>query len=130
MLSGSLKLHLSPTLACARQLVEMSSADSGNCAVSFYRKRAGAKQQPWPQNISLQATVPAVQPSDVNSSQVLLCSWHWAPPGNEEEHCISPGIFGEGIESWAGLCESLCSGAAPAISWSSVPLQAVTLCPC
>lgn len=49
MLSGSLKLHLSPTLACVRQLVEMSSADSGNCAVSFYRKRAGVKQQPWPQ---------------------------------------------------------------------------------
>ena len=67
----------------------------------------------------LQATEPASQPSDANSSQVPTALLG-APgrPCNEEKHCSPPGNFGKVPESWAGLCGSLYSGVVTAVSWS------------
>lgn len=48
-----------------------------------------------------------MQPCDANSGQALLRSWHWAWSCNKEKHCFSPGIFGEGMESWQ-TCVGAC----------------------
>lgn len=128
--SDSPKLHFSPTWAFVRQLVEISNADSVNCAEFLFTER----ELEWNSNLGFisirhQFTEPVVQPSDLSSSQVSLLSWLWAQPCNEGRHCFSPGTFGEGMESRAGLHRNLCSGAVTAVSWSSLLLQAVTLFP-
>lgn len=96
----------------------------------FYRKRAEWKQQPWPQKYWVsRLTVPAVQPSDVNSSQVIACSWHWAARQWGGTLHFSRNLWGRnrklGRTAWEPVFWS-----SPCHLMVFCALQAVTLFPC